>query len=102
MTRAIDGVAHPPQRSWRTEMSTLASSPQKYVFTTVTTAITAALAAAAALTLSLPVWAMFVGWVAFFTRGLTMRSAFENLGCVGAGMLIGVLAALAIRQLAPI
>lgn len=51
--------------------------------------------------LSLPVWAMFVGWIAFFTRGLTTRSAFENLGCVWLGLCMGVLAAISISQLAP-
>jgi len=52
--------------------------------------------------LSLPVWAMFVGWIAFFTRGLNTRSTFENLACVGPGMSIGMIAALGIPQLAPI
>src|SRR5262245_43814892 len=83
-------------------MSTLALSPQKYVAATVIAAATAALAAAGSLALSLPVWAMFVGWIAFFTRGLTTRSAFENLGCVGLGMLIGALAALAIPELSTV
>jgi hypothetical protein len=70
------------------------------VFTTVVAAVTAAAAAAGSLALSLPVWAMFVGWIAFFTRGLTTRSTFENLGCVGLGMTFGMLAALAIPPVA--
>lgn len=81
-------------------MSTVAPSRQAFVVTTVVAAATAALAAAASLTLSLPVWAMFVGWIAFFTRVQSTRTAFENLGCVGLGLVIGLLASLAIPQLA--
>lgn len=75
-------------------------SRHAFVVTTVVAAVTAALAAAGSVALSLPVWAMFVGWIAFFTRGLNTRSAFENLACVGIGMSIGVVAALSIPQLA--
>ncbi len=81
-------------------MSTVAPSREAFVVTTVIAAATAALAAAASLTLSLPVWAMFIGWIAFFTRVQSARTALENLGCVGLGMTIGLLASLAIPQLA--
>jgi len=73
-----------------------------FITTTVVAAFTAATAAAASMALSLPVWAMFVGWIAFFTRGLKTRSAFENLGCVGVGMAIGAVAAFSIPQLAAV
>lgn len=80
----------------------IGSSPRSFMIATVVAAITAAAAAAGSLALSLPVWAMFVGWIAFFSRGLTTRSTFENLGCVGLGMTFGVLAALAIPQVASV
>ena len=83
-------------------MASIAPSRQNFAVTTVVAAATAALAAATSLALSLPVWAMFVGWIAFFTRGLDTRSALENLGCVGLGLAIGLLASLAIPQLAAI
>jgi hypothetical protein len=83
-------------------MSSFTRSPRKYVVATVIAAVTAALAADASLALSLPVWAMFVGWIAFFTRGLTTRSAFENLGCAGIGLVVGALAALTIPRLVTI
>ena len=83
-------------------MSTVAPSRQNFVVTTVVAAATAALAAAGSMALSLPVWAMFVGWIAFFTRGLNTRSTFENLACVGLGMSMGVIAALSIPQLASV
>jgi hypothetical protein len=82
-------------------MSHSQQAPRAFVTVTVLTALTASLAAAANLALSLPVWVMFVGWIAFFSRGLTTRSTFENLGCVWLGLGIGALAALSIPQLAP-
>lgn len=70
-------------------MSHSQTSPRGYITVTVIAAITASLAAASALAFSLPVWAMFVGWIAFFTRGLTTRSTIENLGCVWLGLGVG-------------
>lgn len=80
-------------------MSPTASQPGHFAMTTVIAAATAALAAAASLALSVPVWAMFVGWIAFFSRGLTTRSTVENLGCVGLGLGIGAIAATAIPHM---
>lgn len=81
------------------------SNPQQisraFITITLVAAVNASFAAAASLALSLPVWAMFVGWIAFFSRGLTTRSTFENLGCVWLGLCIGALAALSISLLAP-
>ncbi|MFG1278561.1 DUF1097 domain-containing protein [Xanthobacter autotrophicus] len=81
-------------------MSTLAPSRQVFVVTTLVAAATAALAAATSLALTLPVWAMFVGWIAFFTRVQDTRTSVENLVCIGLGMVIGLLASLAIPQMA--
>ena len=83
-----------PARSGQTK-------PMFILFTTVA-ATTAALAAGSSLLLSLPVWAMFVGWVAFFSRGLTLRDGLANLGCVLLGIVFGMLAARSIAALAPI
>ncbi|WP_043688840.1 DUF1097 domain-containing protein [Luteimonas huabeiensis] len=73
----------------------------RFAVSTLVAAVAAALAAATSLALSLPVWAMFVGWIAFFTRGANIRAAFENLACVGLGLVIGAGASLAIARLAP-
>ena len=35
---------------------------------------------------------MFIGWIAFFTRGVTARHGLINLACVLAGLAIGMLA----------
>lgn len=50
----------------------------------------ASTAATLVLLLELPVWAMFVGWIAFFTRGLNVRSGLINLLCVLIGMALGM------------
>jgi hypothetical protein len=83
-------------------MSSTTQSREGFALTTFVAAGTAAIAAAVSLAFSLPVWAMFVGWIAFFTRVHTTRTALENLGAVLVGMLIGALAASVIPQIAPI
>lgn len=54
------------------------------------------------LLLELPVWAMFIGWIAFFTRGLNWRSGLVNLSCVLIGLLLGIGAAHALGALNPL
>jgi hypothetical protein len=67
----------------------------------VLTAIAAA-AAAASLAFNLPVWAMFIGWVAFFSRGGSgARDGLLNWTCVVLGVAFGIGAALAIGGLSP-
>lgn len=74
----------------------------RYTAFTAAAAIVAAAAAAAASALGFPVWAMFVGWVAYYTRGVTPRDGFFNLVCVSLGVLLGKAAAIAIAGLAPL
>ena len=69
---------------------------------TLAAAVVAAAASAVALVLELPVWAMFVGWVAFYTHGVTARDGVFNLVCVSLGVLIGKAAAVAIGALATV
>nr|WP_315428386.1 DUF1097 domain-containing protein [uncultured Albidiferax sp.] len=64
-------------------------------------AIAAATAASLSSALALPVWAMFIGWVAFFTRGLTLKDGLANLACVWFGIAVGMGAAMAIGALTP-
>lgn len=82
-------------------MTSPQTSHRSFLIATIIAAATAAAASSASHALSLPVWAMFIGWIAFFTRGLNARSAFENLGCVGLGMMLGALAAIGIQSLVP-
>jgi hypothetical protein len=49
----------------------------------------------------IPVWAMFVGWISFFTRGLNLRQGIINLACVLIGVVLGIGAAHAMAALTP-
>lgn len=64
-------------------------------------AAVAALAAGTSAALTLPVWAMFVGWIAYFTRGGGLRQALEAAACVMLGIVIGMAASLALGVFGP-
>jgi Protein of unknown function (DUF1097) len=51
--------------------------------------------------LDVPVWAMFVGWISFFTRGLTLRQGLINFACLLMGVTLGIGAAHALSALSP-
>jgi hypothetical protein len=68
---------------------------------TAIAAATAAVASAASLMAGLPVWAMFIGWVAFFSRGHSFREGIANYCGVLAGICFGMGAAMAISALGP-
>lgn len=90
-----------PQSSQSSQSPHPSPSRRVYATTTIVTALVATMAAAAALGAGVPVWAMFIGWIAFFSRGLTTRATLENLLCVWLGLGIGALAATAIGAFAP-
>lgn len=75
-----------------------AFKPRNLAVTVVESAIAAGAAAVAVLT-EVPIWAMFVGWIGFFTRGLDLRNALVNFGCVVAGLVLGVAAASVLASL---
>ncbi|GAB3389995.1 DUF1097 domain-containing protein [Azotobacter armeniacus] len=76
-------------------------STLRFVAFTTVAALTAALAAGASAALTLPVWAMFVGFVAFFSRGPSSRDGAINLACVWLGHALGIGSALTLGVLAP-
>jgi len=82
-------------------MSKNDSNKKMFISSTVIAALTAAMATASSMTFSLPVWAMFIGWIAFYTRGINAKAGLENLGCVGMGLVFGLCAALTLSNLAP-
>lgn len=66
----------------------------KHLKTTLAESVVASSAATfSLLVLELPVWAMFVGWIAYFTRGLNWRAGAINLACVLIGLALGIGAA---------
>lgn len=77
-------------------------SKMQLVAFSVIAALVAAFAAGSSAAMALPVWAMFIGWIAFFTRGPSLSNGLWNTVCVLAGITLGVLAALCIGTLAPI
>lgn len=68
---------------------------------TVAEALVTAAAAAAVLLLGLPLWAMFVGWISYYTRGVTVRDGLLNYLCVIIGLLLGLGAAFVTQVLGP-
>lgn len=54
-----------------------------------------------ALVLDVPVWAMFVGWISYFTRGVNLRQGLISLACVFIGLALGSAAGVATQALAP-
>ena len=64
------------------------SPPQLKI--TLIEALVATLAAAVALGLNLPIWAMFLGWNAYFTRGTGLGSGLVNFACVVVGISLGM------------
>ena len=83
-----------------TSVSRLKSQVKFNAVTAVAAAIAAA-ASAASLSAGLPVWAMFIGWVAFFSRGHTLRDGLINYAGVLAGIVFGMVAATAIAAIGP-
>ncbi len=74
----------------------------KYVKIVLGESAVASSAATFVMMLELPVWAMFVGWIAFFTRGLNLRSGLISLACVLTGMVLGLGAAYMLGTLHPL
>lgn len=58
-------------------------------------------ATVSALVLEVPVWAMFVGWISYFTRGINLRQGLINLACVFIGIWLGMAAGAATHALRP-
>lgn len=68
---------------------------------TVVEALVTAAAAAVVLLAGLPLWVMFVGWISYYTRGVTPRDGALNYLCVLIGLAIGFGAGSALGRLGP-
>ncbi|GAB7533351.1 hypothetical protein PS3A_57670 [Pseudomonas sp. 3A(2025)] len=64
--------------------------------------VAASAATFSVLVLGMPIWAMFIGWIAFFSRGLNLRHGLINLGCVFIGLVLGIAAARTNAALEPL
>ncbi|MEL0632971.1 DUF1097 domain-containing protein [Pseudoalteromonas carrageenovora] len=85
-----------------TKQTNTIQSPLYHVSYTAIAATIAAIAAATSAALQLPIWAMFIGWIAFFTQGLNVRHTITNLICVWLGITIGMIAGMALNIVGPI
>lgn len=72
-----------------------------YIILTLTAAVTAVLAAQTSLFLTLPPWAMFMGWVAYFTRRPSVQEGFQSWMCMIVGITLGAAATIATGLLTP-
>lgn len=66
-----------------------------------TAGVVAAAAAHISTLAAVPVWAMFMGWIAWFTRGHSARDGLFNWLCLAIGLAIGFGAAALLGLLAP-
>lgn len=64
-------------------------------------AVASLVATISALLIEVPVWAAFIGWIAFFSRGITARDGAINLTCVLIGLVIGIASGAASPALTP-
>jgi hypothetical protein len=74
----------------------------RFTVLTLAAALTAAIAATTSASLGWPVWAMFMGWVAFFTRGHSGKDALYSYLCLAIGIGFGIGAAFAVAALMPL
>jgi hypothetical protein len=72
-----------------------------YVLFTVTAALVAAGAAHISLTLAVAPWAMFMGWVAYFTRKPSAAEGLRSFVCVVIGLCFGAAATFTASALTP-
>lgn len=77
------------------------SIPNHFKLTLGESAVAALAASFCVLIVELPLWAMFIGWISFFTRAPGVRQGAINLACTLAGLLLGMAAAIATAALAP-
>jgi hypothetical protein len=78
-----------------------AAGKLRFLAVSVAAALTAAAAAHASTLLAIPVWAMFMGWVSYYTRGHSGRDGLVNYACLLLGIVLGLLAVMAVGVLAP-
>ncbi|MEV6243388.1 DUF1097 domain-containing protein [Lentzea sp. NPDC051838] len=82
-------------------MST-ATVTQAPIRLTVAAAGIAAVASLVVTLAGLPVWALFVGWVAWLLRPASVAQGLRSMACAAAGLLLAIAAQASIGLLAPV
>lgn len=72
-----------------------------YLIFTVTAAFVAAAAAGLSLVLAIAPWAMFMGWIAYFTRRPSAAEGLRTYICLAIGLCLGAISTLMVALLAP-
>ncbi len=80
---------------------TSATDRRAYILFTVTAALVAATAAHISLTLAIAPWAMFMGWVVYFTRAPSGAEGIRSFACAVIGLCLGAAATVTVAMLAP-
>ena len=73
----------------------------QYIVFTVIAGIVAAVAAFGSVLLSLEPWAMFVGWVAWFTRPASLVQGINAIVCLWLGLVLAVLGHFSVEIFSP-
>ncbi len=73
-----------------------------YLVFTVTAAFVAAMAAGLSLVLAIAPWAMFMGWLAYFSRKPSPAEGMRTFACVLVGLSLGACATIATGMLGPV
>jgi hypothetical protein len=100
MAQQIHGSATVPTPATPATNAT-ASSSRQFVRFTLIAAVIAAAAAFLSETVGLPAWAMFVGWVAWFTRPASALHGVHAVISLWAGMLLAVAGHFIVAFLSP-
>ncbi len=77
------------------------SGKLRFLAISAAAAVTAASAAHFSNLIAVPAWAMFMGWVAYYTRGHSGRDGLVNYACLALGICLGFIAVMAVGTLAP-
>lgn len=80
----------------------MVSVDSKFIGLTLIAALIASAAATMSAGMGWPVWAMFIGWVAFFTGEHSIRGALCSYACVAIGIAIGNFAGMGVGALMPL
>ncbi|GAA3967746.1 hypothetical protein GCM10023085_57730 [Actinomadura viridis] len=84
-----------------TPLPAAGSTHGRFVVFTAIAGVVAAAAAFASESLSLEPWAMFAGWVAWFTRPQSLTQGVHAVVCLWLGLVLAVLGRLSVEALVP-
>jgi hypothetical protein len=76
-------------------------TPRQFILFTVVAAVVASLAAWSSEALTLEVWVMFAGFIAWFTRPASWRDGVSAMICLWLGIVLGIIAHVATGALIP-